>query len=160
MFKSEEQVATFINLLEKFTLAKIDCHSFPSVEAASYCNKRRDELESFIKIACGITSASVNTTEPETLLCPDCGADMALRTNKSNGNKFYGCKKFPNCRGTRDEDGLSKAEREEKKYRREEKELVAQEGGFSFNKPKRDVVTEVAPPPPPVKTEWINPFAK
>ncbi len=32
--------------------------------------------------------------------CPKCGAPMVLRTGK-NG-KFYGCSKFPSCKGTRD----------------------------------------------------------
>lgn len=152
MFKNEEQVEAFTNLLEKFIKAIILAP--PGVEYAANLNKNRDAFESFVKVVCGITEAT-NTTD--TLLCPDCNGEMALRTNKTNGQKFYGCKKFPNCRGTRDEEGLSRAEREEKKYK---KEQVEQEGGFSFNKPKRDVVTEVAPPPPPVKTEWINPFAK
>jgi len=154
MFKSEEQVETFINHLEKFIRASYNnFHHTSGVEDAVHLNKIRDEMESFIKVVCGITEVS-NTTD--TLLCPDCNHEMALRVNRTNGNKFYGCKKYPTCRGTRDENGLSKADREEQKYKTEQ---VAQEGGFSFNKPKRDVVNEVTPPPPAVK-EWINPFAK
>lgn len=35
------------------------------------------------------------------ITCPLCGAKMRLRTNKLTGDKFYGCKSFPGCRGTR-----------------------------------------------------------
>ena len=37
--------------------------------------------------------------------CPKCGSGMILRTASRGfnaGNKFYGCKKFPACRGTVD----------------------------------------------------------
>lgn len=33
--------------------------------------------------------------------CPDCGAPMALRSNKQRGTKFWGCTSYPECRGTR-----------------------------------------------------------
>ena len=39
-----------------------------------------------------------------TPLCPKCGAQMVLRTASKGANKggqFYGCSKFPNCRGIR-----------------------------------------------------------
>ena len=148
MFKNAEQVENFVNLLERFTKAVIENHNSYHVEDAMTLNRMRDEFESFITAASGITvTSNINTTD--TLVCPECGADMALRTNKSNGNKFWGCKKYPNCRGTRDEDGLSKAEREEQKYK---KENVAQESGFSFNRDKRNPATEVSPP--------FNPFDK
>lgn len=39
-----------------------------------------------------------NTTEP---FCPRCSATMILRTNKTNGDQFWGCSKYPKCRGTR-----------------------------------------------------------
>lgn len=151
MFKSEEQVNTFIDLLEKFVKASINNHNSPHVEDAVYLNRMRDGLQAFVSLACGITPASDTT---DTLLCPDCGHEMALRTNRQNGNKFYGCKRYPDCRGTRDENGLSKADREEQRYK---KEQVSQEGGFSFNRDKRSPATEVSPP---VETGWVNPFAK
>ena len=31
--------------------------------------------------------------------CPKCGAPMILRTNKSDGTQFYGCSKYPKCKG-------------------------------------------------------------
>jgi ssDNA-binding Zn-finger/Zn-ribbon topoisomerase 1 len=32
--------------------------------------------------------------------CPVCNALVVVRTRRSDGNKFYGCSKFPRCRGT------------------------------------------------------------
>jgi hypothetical protein len=37
--------------------------------------------------------------------CPECDAKMLLRTNKTKGNQFWGCPKFPACRGVRELDG-------------------------------------------------------
>jgi hypothetical protein len=36
--------------------------------------------------------------------CPNCGSPLTLRTagrGRSAGEKFYGCSRFPECRGTR-----------------------------------------------------------
>lgn len=33
--------------------------------------------------------------------CPQCNGNMVLRTRQADGSKFWGCKAFPNCRGTR-----------------------------------------------------------
>ncbi len=35
------------------------------------------------------------------LRCPKCGAKMVLRHRKSDGVAFYGCSRYPQCRGTR-----------------------------------------------------------
>lgn len=39
-----------------------------------------------------------STSDP---VCPKCAAPMMLRTNKKNGDRFWGCTRFPACRGTR-----------------------------------------------------------
>jgi hypothetical protein len=33
--------------------------------------------------------------------CPRCGSVMALRTSRKDGSQFWGCPKYPACRGTR-----------------------------------------------------------
>jgi len=33
--------------------------------------------------------------------CPMCGAGMVLRSRRDDGAQFWGCAKFPACRGTR-----------------------------------------------------------
>lgn len=49
----------------------------------------------------------------ENLKCPECGSTpMVSRTSKFG--VFWGCKDFPNCKGTRDSQGLSKAERRDR----------------------------------------------
>lgn len=34
-------------------------------------------------------------------LCPRCSSKMVMRTNSYNGSKFYGCTRYPKCKGTR-----------------------------------------------------------
>ena len=152
MFTSDEQVAAFVDITEKFVLMVIKHSNSSNTESATHLNKMRDTYEKFLMAISGLSVAS--NTEPEELLCPDCTSEMALRTNRQNGNKFWGCKKYPNCKGTRDENGLSKADRDEKKHKEEQ---VQQDSGFSFNRDKRNPVTEVSPP---IDTGWVNPFAK
>ena len=36
----------------------------------------------------------------EPLLCPECGAPMALGSYKSTGNPYYRCRHWPDCRGS------------------------------------------------------------
>lgn len=36
--------------------------------------------------------------------CPDCGAKMVLRHRKSDRQPFWGCNRFPDCRGVRNID--------------------------------------------------------
>lgn len=159
MFKRPDEVATFINYLEEFILAVIQNQFDSSIEAASHLNRKRAALESYLCEQSGIS----DQTEPEAYKCPDCGSDMKERRNRESGNKFYGCIKFPNCRGTRDENGLSKEEREERKYRTHAANYgmteKQQQSGFSFNREKRNPVTEVSPPKSEVVKNF-NPFAK
>lgn len=37
--------------------------------------------------------------------CPECGGPMVSRKRKSDGQVFWGCRKFPDCKGTRNTDG-------------------------------------------------------
>lgn len=41
----------------------------------------------------------------ESLKCPLCGGPMMSRTNRRDGSRFWGCKGYPECRGTRDVQG-------------------------------------------------------
>lgn len=47
----------------------------------------------------------------ENIKCPDCGGDMVSRLNKVKNSRFWGCKNFPRCKGTRDVNGLSRQDR-------------------------------------------------
>lgn len=49
-------------------------------------------------------------SKPENVKCPDCGGEMTPR--KSQFGIFWGCKKYPKCKGTRDVNGMSKEDRE------------------------------------------------
>jgi ssDNA-binding Zn-finger/Zn-ribbon topoisomerase 1 len=50
--------------------------------------------------------------KPSNLKCPECSGDMVPRTNKTNGTKFWGCKNYPYCKGTRDSLGESKYDKQ------------------------------------------------
>jgi restriction system protein len=41
---------------------------------------------------------SASGTAPE---CPKCGTQMVKRTNRRSHESFWGCPKYPSCRGTR-----------------------------------------------------------
>jgi hypothetical protein len=103
-----------------------------------------------------------DTTAPsggqKAMLCPECSSEMKLRTNREKGTRFWGCTKFPACRGTRDEDGLSRAEREAAKLSTQPK----QDPQFTFNRPKNLEPTPEAKPTftPPWKSSSFNPFKK
>ena len=40
--------------------------------------------------------------EGDAPLCPYCGGEMVLRKRKGDGKSFYGCKRYPACRGIRE----------------------------------------------------------
>ena len=46
-----------------------------------------------------MTERPSSTTTPN---CPRCEGPMVPRTNSRDGTSFWGCRKFPSCRGTRD----------------------------------------------------------
>ena len=55
----------------------------------------------------------------EELRCPDCGGRMVSRMTKPKTGfmaaprRFWGCQNYPVCKGTRDTDGRSMAERQQ-----------------------------------------------
>ncbi len=77
----------------------------------------------------------------EEVLCPDCNGPMVSR--KSSYGVFWGCKKFPECKGTRDSSGKSKRDRAiekgEEVEQEEEKDFTKNYDGekFSFRKKLR-----------------------
>jgi ssDNA-binding Zn-finger/Zn-ribbon topoisomerase 1 len=52
-----------------------------------------------------------NKMKPENVKCPECDGPMIPRTNKTNNTKFWGCRDFPVCKGTRDSQGMSKQDK-------------------------------------------------
>jgi len=49
----------------------------------------------------------------ENVKCPQCGGPMASRANRSTGQRFWGCKKYPECRGTLNTDGEAPRRRDD-----------------------------------------------
>ena len=63
----------------------------------------------------------------EEVLCPDCNGEMISRKGKYG--VFWGCKRYPDCRRTRDSEGKSKADRA-----REKGEVYEHDDKDEFNK--------------------------
>jgi hypothetical protein len=62
-------------------------------------------------LARGAVELPEATTSPKVgRTCPDCGGPMVLRTRRATGDLFYGCSRFPDCRGTRPFSGPDAAE--------------------------------------------------
>jgi ssDNA-binding Zn-finger/Zn-ribbon topoisomerase 1 len=87
------------------------------------------------------TAAEVAIRPVEGFKCPNCLGPMVARTNRQNGDKFWGCKKYPECKGTRDSMGLSREERdaqrdkENQTVRKEDRHFeISHQEGFPFNR--------------------------
>ncbi|MDX8355308.1 nuclease-related domain-containing protein [Cognatiyoonia sp. IB215182] len=48
-----------------------------------------------------VAHSSGNSNAESQTLCPKCGGEMVQRANRKTGDTFWGCTKFPKCRGTR-----------------------------------------------------------
>lgn len=70
----------------------------------------------------------------EETLCPDCSGQMISRQGPHG--IFWGCKRFPECRGTRDSLGRSKAERAAEKGESYEVDERDATNKFSFKRTK------------------------
>jgi ssDNA-binding Zn-finger/Zn-ribbon topoisomerase 1 len=46
--------------------------------------------------------------KPENVTCPKCGGPMVSRANRKTGQRFWGCRDYPTCKGTRNTDGEAK----------------------------------------------------
>lgn len=43
----------------------------------------------------------IENVKKQVLLCPRCGEEMVERTNNRSGDRFLGCRRYPQCKGTR-----------------------------------------------------------
>ena len=46
-------------------------------------------------------TAVETTPKPDALHCPTCGDKLVLRHNRTTGEAFFGCSRYPLCKGTR-----------------------------------------------------------
>jgi ssDNA-binding Zn-finger/Zn-ribbon topoisomerase 1 len=72
----------------------------------------------------------------ENLKCPLCQGDMVSR--KGPYGSFWGCKKYPECKGTRDSEGLSREERRQEKERSDSYFSDSSEAARTFNDDLKD----------------------
>lgn len=51
--------------------------------------------------------------KPENVACPTCGGPMVSRMNRAKNQRFWGCKAYPECKGTRNTDGEAPRQRDD-----------------------------------------------
>lgn len=71
-----------------------------STEKQQFQSKEQNNESKFTKIDKEIDNDEFEETQIP--YCPKCGAKMVLRTatrGRYEGNKFWGCLKYPNCTG-------------------------------------------------------------
>ncbi len=69
----------------------------------------------------------------EETLCPECNKKMISR--KGQYGTFWGCSSYPDCKGTRDSQGRSKADRQAEKERERKAESDATDEDMQSNSP-------------------------
>lgn len=93
------------DFLESNNIINIDYTSFMEKELDEIANAKLNEVDFLRKsledIEHSVEKFSVKQKEPavvaEGVVCPNCGSPMILR--KSKYGPFYGCSKFPKCKG-------------------------------------------------------------
>ena len=62
-------------------------------------------LLELVKLAQGASKTGITQTDlSQRVMCPVCGSDMVVRTARrgpNSGKQFWGCERFPSCKGTR-----------------------------------------------------------
>lgn len=108
-----EQLVKVIDALEGFVDSIIVNSNLPSETAYGNFIEKKVKLMNEVIVALDIKP------EPKTTIqdveCPECGSKMIARANRVTGEKFWGCKNYPDCRGTRDSEGKSKEDRKREK---------------------------------------------
>lgn len=84
-------------------------HCMKSVESEENPDSPEEAYKRFKNIKEDKHQFKTGTSSISELLCPECGDKMISRNGKFG--KFWGCKQYPSCKGTRDSNGQSKGER-------------------------------------------------
>ena len=74
-----------------------------AVEFAEGRNIELVDANQLIRSTQPISPAATSAGSEDQLRCPQCGSKMALRTarrGRSSGKQFWGCARYPECRGT------------------------------------------------------------
>lgn len=103
------EVETLVDYFTAYVHMMILSNDDESAESAVAMHKLRDNLINHLMEKFGEEEQD-ETPKPvyEGVRCPDCDGEMVSR--KSQYGTFWGCKKYPRCRGTRDSEGRTKEE--------------------------------------------------
>jgi len=69
-----------------------------ALQEADGANEKSATKKHIAQLKADHKPARINGDAPN---CPRCGAVMAVRTARKTGHKFWGCTRFPSCKGTR-----------------------------------------------------------
>jgi restriction system protein len=54
-----------------------------------------------LQFEAALVAATADALQPTSVECPRCASPMVKRKNRRSGEEFWGCSKFPGCRGVR-----------------------------------------------------------
>lgn len=94
---SERQLANFIEETREVFFDGNEVRSFAdrlNENALESSRKTRRDHVRRVK-------TQVSQRKNDTTLCPRCSAKLVERANQKSGQKFLGCSRYPNCKGTR-----------------------------------------------------------
>ncbi len=105
-------------------------------KAETYKKQKSDDYGHVDEIQ---TEEHVTPYNNSEVLCPECGSEMISR--KGQYGNFWGCKSYPDCKGTRDSNGRSKAERAAWKEEQEANKLqdrseIPEQPGYIWERKK------------------------
>lgn len=102
----DQQIATIYNRLYSFCQVNTDAKTKHIEEIQRSTEQRHHPRVEYGKYPVGKDPLKEETvTAPQPMKCPRCGGDLIPRTAKkgpNEGNQFYGCINFPQCRYIRD----------------------------------------------------------
>lgn len=102
------------------------------LEAEKYHKRKGDAYGHTAEIAVDDEVEAVKSSTIKNVKCPECDGEMISRIGQFG--TFWGCKKYPMCKGTRNSDGLSREEASAERAKSREKEEARQDPNYRFNK--------------------------
>jgi hypothetical protein len=95
--RSKRQLLEYIRLRRTVVFSKSQVEGYAEQLSAAKLDASRETRRAHIE---GLRR-QVIAKENDKNTCPKCGSSMVLRMNKETGQSFFGCSRFPKCKGTR-----------------------------------------------------------
>lgn len=127
------EIETIVDYISNYIIRVVIAKETESSEDAASMHGSRDALVNHLMVMFGEEEIEeVKKPIYDGLKCPDCDGEMVSR--KSQYGTFWGCKKYPKCKGTRDSEGRTKEEvRIAREKEREKPEPIDEHYRFGKN---------------------------